>query len=92
MVVFPPVDPIFDFQAAYRSENISLKYEQLVPLPFSQHPRFTAIEQDWAVQGLVNGGFFSGVNVARPQMFAQSEEAPICSLDSSLYLQTHVIR
>jgi hypothetical protein len=30
--------------------------------------------------------------VARLQMFAQSEEAPICSLDSSLYFQTHVIR
>jgi hypothetical protein len=25
-------------------------------------------------------------------MFAQSEEAPICSLDASLYFQTHVIR
>jgi hypothetical protein len=30
--------------------------------------------------------------VARLQMFAQSEEAPICSLGSSLYFQTHVIR
>jgi hypothetical protein len=28
----------------------------------------------------------------RLQMFVQSEEAPICSLDSSLYFQTHVVR
>jgi hypothetical protein len=32
-----------------------LKYEQLVLLPFGQHPRLTAIDQDWADQGLVNG-------------------------------------
>jgi hypothetical protein len=46
---------IFDFRAAYRSENFSHKYEQLVFLPFGQHPRLTAVEQDWADQGLVNG-------------------------------------
>jgi hypothetical protein len=28
--------------------------------------------------------------VARLQMFAQSEETPMCSLDSSLYFQTPV--
>jgi hypothetical protein len=43
VVVLPPVDTIFDFRAAYRSENLSLKYEQY--------------EQDWADQGLVNGEF-----------------------------------
>jgi hypothetical protein len=48
---------LFDFRAAYRSENLSLKYEQLVVLPFGQHPRLTAVEQDWADQGLVNGEF-----------------------------------
>ena len=57
MVVPPPVDTIFDFRAANRSENLSLKYEQLVLLPFGQHPRLTAVEQDWADQGLVNGEF-----------------------------------
>jgi hypothetical protein len=57
VVAPPPVDTIFDFRAAYRSENLSLKYEQLVLLPFGQHPRFTAIEQDWADQGLVKGEF-----------------------------------
>jgi hypothetical protein len=46
-----------DFRAAYRSENLPLKYEQLVLLPFGQHPRLTAVEQDWADQGLVNGEF-----------------------------------
>jgi hypothetical protein len=57
MVVPPPLDTIFDFRAAYRSENISLKYEQLVLLSFGQHPRLTAVEQDWADQNLVNGEF-----------------------------------
>jgi hypothetical protein len=57
VVVPPPVDTIFDFRAAYRSENLSLKYEQLVLLPFGQHSLFTAVEQDWADQGLVNGEF-----------------------------------
>jgi hypothetical protein len=57
VVVPSPVDTIFDFRAAYRLENLSLKYEQLVLLPFSQHPRLTAVEQDWADQGLVNGEF-----------------------------------
>jgi hypothetical protein len=51
------LDTIFDFRAAYRSENLSLKYEQLVLLPFGQHPRLTAVEQDWADQVLVNGEF-----------------------------------
>jgi hypothetical protein len=53
----PPVDTILDFRAAYRSENLSLKYEQLVLLPFGQYPRLTAVKQDWADQGLVNGEF-----------------------------------
>jgi hypothetical protein len=53
MVVPSPVDTIFDFRAAYRSKNLPLKYEQLVLLPFGQHPRFTAVEQDWADEGLV---------------------------------------
>jgi hypothetical protein len=52
-VVEPPlVDTIFNLQAAYRSENFHLKYEQLVLLPFVQHPRLTAVEQDWADQKL----------------------------------------
>jgi hypothetical protein len=57
VVVPSPVDTIFDFRAAYRSENLPLKYEQLVLLPFGQHLRLTAVEQDWADQGLVNGEF-----------------------------------
>jgi hypothetical protein len=56
MIVPHPVDTIFDFRAAYRSENLSLKYDQLVPLPFGQHPRFFAEEQ-LADQGLVNSEF-----------------------------------
>jgi hypothetical protein len=52
MVAPSLVDIIFDFMDAYRSENLLLKYEQLVLLPFGQHPRLTAIEQDWADQGL----------------------------------------
>jgi hypothetical protein len=43
-------------------------------------------------QGLVNGEFCLAFKVARLQMFAQFEEAPICSLDSSFYFQTHVMR
>jgi hypothetical protein len=46
VVVPSPVDTIFDFRAEYRSENLPLKYQQLVLL-----------EQDWADQGLVNGEF-----------------------------------
>jgi hypothetical protein len=90
----PPVDNIFEFRAAYRSESLSLKYEQLVLLPFGQHPRFTAVavQQDWVDQGLVNSEFCLASKAALLQMFAQSEEAPLCSLDSSLYFQTHVIR
>jgi hypothetical protein len=57
VVVPSPVDTIFDFRVTYRSENLPLKYEQLVLLPFGQHPRLTAVEQDWADQGLVNGEF-----------------------------------
>jgi hypothetical protein len=57
VVAPPPVDTIFNFRAAYRSENLPLKYEQLVILPFGQHPRLTAVEQDWVDQGLVNGEF-----------------------------------
>jgi hypothetical protein len=48
VVVPSPVDTIYDLRAAYRSENLPLKYEQLVLLPFGQ---------DWADQGLVNGEF-----------------------------------
>jgi hypothetical protein len=57
VVVPSPVDTILDFRAAYRSENLPFKYEQLVFLPFGQHPRITAVEQDWVDQGLVNGEF-----------------------------------
>jgi hypothetical protein len=58
MFLPPPLDTIFDFRAEYSSENLSLKYKQLVLFPFgSQHQRFTAVEQDWADQGLVNGEF-----------------------------------
>jgi hypothetical protein len=57
VVVPSHVDTIFDFQATYRSENLPLKYEQLGFLPLSQHPRFTAIKQDWVDQGLVIGEF-----------------------------------
>jgi hypothetical protein len=85
VVVLSPVDTIFDFRAANRSENLPLKYEQVVLLSFSQHPRLTALEQDSADQGLVNGEFYLDRKVARLQMFAQSEVAPICSLDYSLY-------
>jgi hypothetical protein len=46
-VAIPPVNTIFDFRAAYRSEKLPLKHEQLV-LPFGQHPRRTAVEQEWA--------------------------------------------
>jgi hypothetical protein len=48
VVVPSPEDTIFDFGAAYRSENLPLKYEQLVIFPFGQHQ---------ADQGLVNGEF-----------------------------------
>jgi hypothetical protein len=82
VVVPSPVDTIFDFLAAYRSENLPLKYEQLVLLSFGQHPRLTVVEQAWADQGLVNGEFYLASKVGRLQMFAQSEEAPIFSLDS----------
>jgi hypothetical protein len=51
------IDTIFDFRVAYRSENLPLKYEQLVLLPFGQHSRLTAVEQAWADQGLVNDEF-----------------------------------
>jgi hypothetical protein len=57
VVVPSPVDTIFDFRAAYRSENFPLNYEQLVLLPIGQNLRLTAVEQDWADQGLVNGEF-----------------------------------
>jgi hypothetical protein len=59
VVVPPPVDTILYFRAAYRSENLPLKYEQLVLLSFGQHPRLTAVEQYKADQGLVNGFFFA---------------------------------
>jgi hypothetical protein len=92
VVLHRPVDTIFDFRVAYRLENLSLKYEQLVLPPFGKHPRLTAVKQEWAEQGLVNGEFCLASKVARLQMFAQFEKAPICSLDSSLYFQSHVIR
>jgi hypothetical protein len=59
MVVPSPVNIIFDFQPApaYRSENFLLKYEQLILLSFDQHPRLTAVEQDWADQGLLMVNF-----------------------------------
>jgi hypothetical protein len=57
VVVPPPVDTIFDFRAGYRSENLPLKYEQLVMFPLGPHLRITAVEQDWADQGIVNGEF-----------------------------------
>jgi hypothetical protein len=57
VVVPSSVDTIFDFRATNRSENLPFKYEQLVLLLFGQHPRLTAVEQDWADQGLVNGEF-----------------------------------
>jgi hypothetical protein len=57
-VVVPPLlKIIFDFQTAYFSENLSFKNEQKVLLLFGQHPSFTAVEQDWADRGLVNGEF-----------------------------------
>jgi hypothetical protein len=67
------------------------------PTEFAYSPE-TALYQlyinrdDWADQGLVNGDFFLAWKVALLQMFAQSEEAPVCSLDSLLYFQTHVNR
>jgi hypothetical protein len=57
VVVPSPVDTIFDFRAPYRSENLPLKYEQVVLLHLGQHSRFTAVEQGWENQGLVNGEF-----------------------------------
>jgi hypothetical protein len=57
VVVPPPVDTIFDFRAAYRSENLLLKKEKLMLLILGQHPRLTIVVQDWADQGLVNGEF-----------------------------------
>jgi hypothetical protein len=83
-----------------RNQNLPLKYNQLVLLPFFQHSRFTFVEQDWADQGLVNGEFCLAWKVARLQMFAQSEEAPICfvafpdsrhSLASSGILDTQIL-
>jgi hypothetical protein len=57
-----------------------LKYEQLVLLPFGQHLRLTAVEQDWADQSLVNGEFCLAWKVARLQMF--------CAVQRSTYLQS----
>jgi hypothetical protein len=39
------------------TRNSNSWYEHLVLLPFGQHPRFTAVEQDLADQGLVNSEF-----------------------------------
>jgi hypothetical protein len=76
----PPVHTIFDFSAAYRSENLPLKYEQVVLLPFGQHSRFTAVEQEWADQGLVNGEFWSGVE--------GGSTGDVCAVRRSTYLQS----
>jgi hypothetical protein len=89
VVVPSPADTIFDFRATYRSENLSLKYERLVFLHFGQHPRLTAVEQDCADHGLVNGEFCLAWKVLQPQIFTQFEEAPIGSLVSLLYFQTN---
>jgi hypothetical protein len=75
VVVPSPVDTIFDFRAAYRLENLPLKYEQLVLLPFGQHPRLTAVEQGWADQGLVNG-------------VKDGSTADVCAVRRSTYLQS----
>jgi hypothetical protein len=79
VVVPPPLDTIFDFQAPYRSDNLPLKYEQLVFLPFSQHPHFTAVEQDWADQGFVNG-LLPGVK--------GGSTANVCAVRRNTYLQS----
>jgi hypothetical protein len=50
------------------------------------------LDQDWADQGFVNGEFCLAWKVARLLWLAHSEEALICSLDSSLYFQTQFIR
>jgi hypothetical protein len=76
VVVPPPVDTIFNFRAAYRSKNPSLKYEQFVLLPFGQHPRITAVEQDWADQSLVNG------------MVNFVLRSDVCAVRRSTYLQS----
>jgi hypothetical protein len=82
VVVPSPVDTIFDFQAAYRSENLPLKYEQLVLFPFGQHLRLTAVEQDWADQGLVYG-LLSGVK--------GGSTADVCAVQRSTYLQSGIL-
>jgi hypothetical protein len=69
---------IFDFGAAHRSENLPLKYEQLVLLFFGQHPRPTAVEQglggsrsyDWWIWSGVRGG--STADVCAVHLFAVS--------------------
>jgi hypothetical protein len=46
--------------SACHEHSASHKVRQIQAIgspPFGQHPRFTAVEQDWADQGLVNGEF-----------------------------------
>jgi hypothetical protein len=54
-------------------------------------PRFTAVQQNRADQSLLDRYLCLTCQVIWPQMFLQAAEAPICSLDSSLYLYTHVL-
>jgi hypothetical protein len=46
-----PIDTIFDFGEPFS------QIRAIGLLPFGQHPRLTAVEQDWVDQGLVNGEF-----------------------------------
>jgi hypothetical protein len=80
VVVPSPIDTIFDFRVAYRSENFPLKYDQLILLPFGQHPRLTAVEQDCADQGFVNGEFWSGAK--------GGSTADACAVRKNTYLQS----
>jgi hypothetical protein len=56
-----------------------------------QNQGLTAIQQDQADQGLVDDEFCGTSKMPGLQLLAQSEKASIRSLDSSLYLQTHVV-
>jgi hypothetical protein len=53
-IVHAPVHTVYYFWVVYRAENLPLKDEQSVLLPFCQHPCFTALQQDRADQGLVD--------------------------------------
>jgi hypothetical protein len=57
-------------QTLYRVRGFTFSCRhQLVFLPFGQHPRLTAVEQDCADQGLVNGEFCLTWKVSWLQMF-----------------------